>query len=171
MSNSTSLQPLEQIEQIEPIPKAPTLLHNMSAPPRTQIVLAPGRKKPRFVSVRVPAETFARAAEIRPGPEFVCRLAEQLGLGRAGTRQGAEDLLQHATEQALEQHGVASAAVCSIGPSQPHEREYLDPLLALAIVSRCAGTLFLRARTPRFDSRHVREAVRFFCGSEPWRSK
>ena len=138
--------------------------------PRTDIVLAPGRQV-QLTVVDVPADLLTSATQRGRRELFACRLARRLGLGRPRTRERAETVLEEATREALQAAQVAGAAVCTNEGSAPSVRYLgLPPLLAVAVVSRCAGNLFLRDRCPRFDHTHLKKKVSFYRGNEPWKS-
>ena len=148
-------------------PPAQALLHNSGVPPRTRIVLAPRRRR-RLTHLQVPQEFLSKVNDRDAKLHFTCRLLHQFGLGRTRKRDRAEALLEQATARALEEAGIGAAAVCIENDPRRRIAANLEPLLALAIISRCSGGLFLRSRKPRFDYHTVRRVVLFYRDAPPW---
>jgi hypothetical protein len=120
------------------------LIFNMSAPPRSSIAVARGRKRKAALSVDL---NFMLPP---PGPRFTLALCEKLGLGSVTSITSidqAVSLLSRATEEALDALALPQVLVITIPTKQAAPR---DPLLAVALLSRSSGRMFLRTRTPAF---------------------
>jgi hypothetical protein len=106
-------------------------LHNMSLAPRSTVVIAPGRSAAPRLTVSLddpPAKALAN-------------------LGFRTMDERAIEELTRMTAARLAEVEVPAAAAVVPGSGRPLS----EPLLAIAILSRCNPTLFLRSRTPRFD--------------------
>lgn len=144
------------------------LIHNMSVPPTSELLIAPGRKR-RLTHLQVPPHVIEAANGLDRSRAFPCRLAQVLNITSTSNRAHAEQALEEATARALRDAGVAAAAVCRELDPRRRKPADLPPLLALAIVSRCSGGLFLRDRKPRLDYHTVRRVVLFYRDALPWR--
>jgi hypothetical protein len=111
-----------------------SLLHNMSQPPRTEVVIAPHRAgRPQGFVLRLsPADRRAALAQLRT----------EVG--------GSTDPLKLAawTAERLQALGCPEVGVVRREPRSAHED--VDPVLGLAVLSRCFGNLFLLRRQPRW---------------------
>lgn len=123
------------------------LLHNMSAPPRSTIVVAPGIHRPRMIVLA------AHDWLPHDGSGFLARLCEAAGLGVPADPMTR---LVDVTAELLVGIDAPAAAVLQIGGDA---RPCSDRLLTLAILSRASDRLFLRARTPRFDHTSLARTV------------
>lgn len=123
------------------------LLHNMSAPPRSHVVVAPGiqPQKSRFL--------WTTDWLPKDGSSFLVRLCREAGLGAPA--DPIQRLVEE-TEALLVRIHAPAAAVLSSGTST---RPCADRLLALAVLSRSSDRLFLRARTPRFDHASLARSI------------
>ncbi|GDX83191.1 hypothetical protein LBMAG42_50020 [Deltaproteobacteria bacterium] len=140
----------------------PDCLHNYGAPTRSQVVIAAGIERPPLVIV------MARHWLPTSGLPFLRSLCQSVGLLAT---DDLERQLLVATEAALTRANAPAAAVVAShnvgaeffrapmegsGELDVIERGLggtlmRDRLLAVAILARTSGKLFLRARSPRFD--------------------
>ena len=108
------------------------LLHNMSQPPKTQVVIAPHRPtRPAGLVLSLSRDTWRAARRT---------LAESATSDRT---------LDEHTRDRLRALGVPEVAV--VRSCERRATEPVDPILALAVFSRCTGSLFLLRRTARLD--------------------
>jgi hypothetical protein len=115
-----------------------TSLDNMSLSPRSEVVIAPRRKVSvglRFALVGDPTAALSK-----------------LGATEADWLAKTEALLD----------GIAAPAAAPL--LEIPARTVDDPLLAIAVLSRCSANLFLRNRTPRFDAESLGRQVSFAVG-------
>ena len=143
------------------------LLHNMSVPPKTTIKIAPGRQAAAF-EVALGTETWDELRELGPRRSMVIRLATVMRPHARFTAQKAARFLEWQTDWALNQAKSPAAAVLLPGYPIRWTAE-LELRLVLAILSRCSGRMFLRARTPRYDETTLSRVALFARGSQPWR--
>lgn len=124
----------------------PGLLHNMSQPPSSRVVIAPNRFARRCYGF-----TFPEALLYRWGhqPTVLCRR-----LGIPWERGHALEAIAAHTEALLDR--IDFPAVLPLVEARCIPTDDLPPDLVLAIVSRCGGRLFLRHRTPRLDNSTLR---------------
>lgn len=147
-------------------------LHNYGAPARSQVVVAAGIERPPIVIV------MARHWLPTCGRPFLRSLCQSVGLLAI---DDLERQLSVATEAALTRACAPAAAVVAAhnvgaeffrAPLEGSDELDVierglggtlmrDRLLAVAILSRSSGRLFLRARSPRFDE-HAMNAARAF---------
>ena len=129
-------------------------LLNMSQPPRTRVVAAPHRSEARGwrldLGDRLPDD----------GPDWHQRLCAAFGVdveawagdppegGVDDAETRAERALTRCTADLLLRRGVPAAVPLWEGRGRA---PCGDPLLALAVLSRASGRVFLARRTPRFD--------------------
>jgi hypothetical protein len=125
------------------------LLHNMSAPPKSTLHVAPGRTR-RQTAVAALGDLLPK-----DGPDFPARLAARLGLGDGLESTEALNRLEEATARALDAHQVPVAAVVVL-PTRDGPR--LPALLSVALLSRCSGRLMLRERSPLFTHERLANA-------------
>lgn len=112
-----------------------SLIHNMSQPPRTAVVIAPHRAGPRTELVLSLGAQDWNAA--------FARLTEQ------AQEEGATgDLAQWSAERL---QGLGCPEVGLVRDEGRPVHEAVDPVLALAVLARCTGSLFLLRRQPRWD--------------------
>lgn len=150
----------------------PDFLHNYGAPTRSQVVVAAGIVAQPLVVV------MARPWLPKAGERFLASLCQSVGL------LGDDDLerqLTVATNAALTRacapaaavvvpHNVAAEFFRALveGNDDPAATELAlgasllnDRLLAVGILARTSGKLFLRSRSPRFDPTSLAEARAF----------
>jgi hypothetical protein len=89
------------------------------------------------------------------GPGFLGRLFEKLQIDPGSA--DPEEVLAERTAAVLHEVEAPAAAVCLRGGSAVPGH---DPLLAVALLSRCSDQLFLRRRRPRFDHRSLSRIIR-----------
>ncbi len=129
-------------------------LLNMSQPPRTRVVAAPHRAEARGLRLdladRLPED----------GPDWHQRLCAAFGVdveawageapedGKDDPEAKAKRALTRLTADVLARRGAPAAAPLWEGRGRV---ACDDPLLALAVLSRASGRVFLARRTPRFE--------------------
>ena len=116
------------------------LVHNMSAPPRSQVRVAGGLAERRLLVVRLPWTCWCP-----DGITDFAALARELGVDPG---RDATEALARATREALDRSPLPAAAAAVYVPIG--EESPVDGLLALAVLSRTTGNLFFSRREPRF---------------------
>lgn len=155
------VQPLFGPGGERPTPEGPCggggFAFNMSAPPRSRVRVGSGIEHRSGVyfdltGADVPSDLGADAGV----------LAAFVGV-EAG--EDAEAALERATIEVLESAKAPAAAVGVVAAPESVHRVLTAPcpnrLLAVAVLSRTSGNLFLRARSPRFSPSTLRRAVLF----------
>jgi hypothetical protein len=118
-------------------------LHNMSQPPRSTVVIAPGRQIAGALRFCCPLREEDRDRL----PQRIAKL-----LLRGGPDAHAPDFTERVGRTSatlLESLGLPQVASC--WESLPGAAVVDDPALCIAVVSRCSANLFLRRRLPRLD--------------------
>ena len=115
-----------------------SVLHNMSAPPRSKLVIAPHRRGKVLLTVCLPPLSKDWQTEL---------------LRWCGTNSLEETKLL--AEQRL-LHFQPPAAMVLIASSAP---QVDDPLLSVAILSRCVGHLFLHRREMELSFQRLSQSV------------
>lgn len=114
------------------------LIHNMSAPTKSSVVVARGIHLDRI-------QVFSAAAWLpENGPDYLSSLCAIAGLGTP------EDPLARLTEATRELLATIAAPAAAILVPAVRARPTADRLLTLAVLSRSSERLFLLSRTPRF---------------------
>jgi hypothetical protein len=128
--------------RLEDVPPRGQLLHNMSAPPVSRVVVAPRYQARPRVGFRLVTRLLRGW---RGDPET---LLARLSLDAEATGGDALAALQLHTDAVLDR-----LCIPAVVPLVPREGPPLrgHALLHVAFVSRCAGQVFLRRRSPRFD--------------------
>ncbi len=133
------------------------LVFNMSAPPRSHVRVGSGIESRNgayfdLTGADVPADLG----------DDVLALAAFVGVDPGSD---AEAALERATERVLEAVNAPIAAVAVVAAPDSVHRVLAPPcpdrLLAVAVLSRTSGHLFLRGRSPRFIPSRLRRAVLF----------
>ena len=102
-----------------------SLLHNMSAPPRSKLMIAPHRRGNVLLTFCLPPLTDEWQEEVLE----LCAV------------QSLEELSRAADQRLLHFQPPAAMSIISSVANQVN-----DPLLSVAILSRCVGNLFLHRR-------------------------
>lgn len=119
-------------------------LHNMSAPPRSQITIAPNKEP-------TPQILFA-LAEIPPkGADYATRLAKWYNFE-------SEEALKQADAQ-LHQ-SFAMTPIMTTMSSSENVLTSVPPLICIYVLSRTTGTLFMKRRTPDFSYERMSQKIR-----------
>ena len=129
----------------EPAAATPTLLHNMSAPPKATINHAGARAGQRGVWIAIPT----RLNGFEDGHRMAV-LTEWLGVALAENRTVAERELPNLVNHRAATLPFPPACVVVPGHSLATEEE-MDPLTIVTVLSKSSGHVYLRDKEPNFD--------------------
>ena len=112
-----------------------SILHNMSAPPRSRVVVAPNRKTPKQLRFRLEGHP-------PKGPNYEERLAEAFGFA------SVEDMLQY--DEALNEQ-LEITPILTTMRFTDNTIQVNTPFINIFVLSRISGTLFMQRRKPEFS--------------------
>ena len=120
-----------------------SLLHNMSAPPRSKVVVAPNRKTPKQLRFRL--EKYPPK-----GPNYEERLAHTFGFA------DVDDLLQY--DEALNEQ-LDITPILTTMRFTDNTIQVNTPFINLFVLSRISGTLFMQRRKPEFSYERMSKKI------------
>ena len=120
-----------------------SLLHNMSAPPRSKVIVAPNRKTPKQLRFRLDGHP-------EKGSNYEKRLAKKFGF------RSVDDLLQY--DEALNEQ-LDITPILTTMRFTDNTFQVNSPFINLFVLSRVSGTLFMRRRRPEFSYNRMSKKI------------